>query len=70
MHQSYGSIQQAGDELQAKTSRSSKPSKGKKSLRACCHMCENKFKLSYKDIPDTLYDDVLKYIDELVANPE
>jgi hypothetical protein len=31
---------------------------------------KNKFKLSYKDIPDTLYDDVVKYIDELVANPE
>ena len=31
---------------------------------------KNKFKLSYKDIPDTLYDDVLKYINELVANPE
>ena len=33
-------IQQAGDELQGKTSRSSKPSKRKKTPMHMSHMCE------------------------------
>jgi len=31
---------------------------------------KNKFKLSYKDIPDSLLDDVVQYIEHLKDNPK
>ena len=63
-------IQQAGDELQGKLPDHPNHPKGRNPYAHVALCVKNKFKLTYKDIPDPLYDEVIKYIDELVANPE
>ncbi len=63
-------IQQAGDELQGKLPDHPNHPKGRNPYAHVALCVKNKFKLTYKDIPDTLYDEVVKYIDELKANPD
>ena len=63
-------IQQAGDELQGKLPDHPNHPKGRNPYAHVALCVKNKFKLRYNDIPDTLYDEVVKYIDELKANPE
>ena len=63
-------IQSTGDLLQPLLKPSPFHPKGRNAYAHIAICIKQKFEQSYKDIPDTLYDDVLKYIDELVANPE
>ena len=63
-------IQEAGDYLVGKLPDHPNHPKGRNPYAHVAICVKNKFKLSYKDIPDTLYDDVVRYIDELVENPK
>jgi len=63
-------IQQAGDELQGKLPDHPNHPKGRNPYAHVAICVKNKFKLSYKDNPDTLYDDVVQYIEHLKDNPE
>ena len=63
-------IQQAGDELQGKLPDHPNHPKGRNPYAHVALCVKNKFKLSYKDIPNALYDDVVQYIEELKDNPK
>ena len=54
-------IQEAGDYLNGQLPKHPNHPKGK-SIRTCSCMCEDRFKASYKDIPDEKFDEVLEYI--------
>ena len=62
-------IQQTGDELQGKLPDHPNHPKGRNPYAHVALCVKNKFKLSYKDIPDEEFDKVLKYIDFLKQNP-
>ena len=63
-------IQQAGDELQGKLPDHPNHPKGRNPYAHVALCVKNKFKLSYKDIPNVLYDDVVQYIEQLKDNPK
>ena len=63
-------IQQAGDDLQGKLPDHPNHPKGRNPYAHLALCVKNKFKLSYKDIPDSLFDDVIQYIEHLKDNPK
>ena len=63
-------IQEAGDYLEGKLPDHPNHPKGRNPYAHVALCVKNKFKLSYKDIPNNLYDDVVHYIEQLKENPE
>ena len=63
-------IQEAGDYLEGKLPDHPNHPKGRNPYAHVALCVRNKFKLSYKDIPNNLYDDVVHYIDQLKENPK
>ena len=63
-------IQEAGDYLHGKLPDHPNHPKGRNPYAHVALCVKNKFKLSYKDIPNNLYDDVVHYIEQLKENPE
>ena len=63
-------IQEAGDYLKGKLPDHPNHPKGRNPYARVALCVKNKFKLSYKDIPNNLYDDVVHYIEQLKENPE
>ena len=63
-------IQEAGDYLDGKLPDHPNHPKGRNPYAHVALCVKNKFKLSYKDIPNNLYDDVVHYIEQLKENPE
>ena len=63
-------IQEAGDYLVGQLPDHPNHPKGRNPYAHVALCVKNKFKLSYKDIPDSLLDDVVQYIEHLKDNPE
>ena len=63
-------IQEAGDYLDGKLPDHPNHPKERNPYAHVALCVKNKFKLSYKDIPNNLYDDVVNYIEQLKENPE
>ena len=63
-------IQEAGDYLEGQLPEHPNHPKGRNPYAHVALCVKNKFKLSYKDIPNNLYDDVVHYIAQLKENPE
>ena len=62
-------IQETGDYLIGKLPEHPNHPKGRNPYAHIALSVREKFKASYKDIPDDKYDDVLKYIEFLKKNP-
>ena len=62
-------IQEAGDYLVGKLPDHPNHPMGRNSYAHIAICVKNKFHLSYKDIPDEKYDEVVKYIEYLKENP-
>ena len=62
-------IQEAGDFLKNKLPDHPNHPKGRNPYAHVAICIKNKFNLSYKDIPDQQFDNVLKYIEFLKKNP-
>ena len=62
-------IQEAGDYLQGQLPEHPNHPRGRNPYAHIAICVKNKFSLSYKDIPDEQYEDVLKYIEFLKQNP-
>ena len=62
-------IQEAGDYLLGQLNEHPNHPKGRNPYAHVAICIKNKFGLSYKDIPDEQYDEVLKYIEFLKQNP-
>ena len=62
-------ILEAGDYLKDKLPKHPKHPKGRNSYAHVALEIKNKFKMSYKDIPDEKYISVLKYINYIKNNP-
>tara|TARA_B100000575_G_scaffold292146_1_gene299787 strand:+ start:452 stop:679 length:228 start_codon:yes stop_codon:yes gene_type:complete len=62
-------IQQAGDHLQGQLPEHPNHPRGRNPYAHVAICIKNKFALSYKDIPDDQFDNVLKYIEFLKQNP-
>jgi hypothetical protein len=62
-------IQEAGDYLVGRLPDHPNHLKGRNSYAHIALCVKNKFGLSYKDIPDERYDEVIKYIEFLKQNP-
>jgi len=62
-------IQEAGDYLVGRLPDHPNHPKGRNSYAHIALCVKNKFGLSYKDIPDERYDEVIKYIEFLKQNP-
>ena len=63
-------IQQAGDFLSGQLPDHPNHPKGRNPYAHVALCIKEKFNASYKDIPDTKYDEVLEFIDYLKQNPE
>tara|TARA_B100000989_G_scaffold252530_1_gene200739 strand:+ start:251 stop:478 length:228 start_codon:yes stop_codon:yes gene_type:complete len=62
-------IHQAGDYLQGELPHLPYHPNGRNPYAHVCSCIKSKFNLSYKDIPDKKYNEVLKYIDFLGQYP-
>jgi hypothetical protein len=62
-------IQVAGDYLQGQLSDHPNHPKGRNSYAHVAICVKSKFQLSYKDIEDDKFDEVVKYIEFLKKNP-
>ena len=62
-------IQEAGDYLQNELPDHPNHPKGRNPYAHVAICVKNKFQTSYKDIPDTKYDEVVDYINFLKDNP-
>ena len=62
-------IQQAGDKLVGKLPPSKYHPKGRNPYAHVAICVKSKFNASYKDIPDTKFEEVIKYINFLKQNP-
>jgi hypothetical protein len=62
-------IQHTGDELLGKLPDHPNHPKGRNPYAHVALEVKNYFKMSYKDIPDTRYDEVVKYLQILKQNP-
>ena len=62
-------IQEAGDYLQGHLSDHPDHPKGRNSYAHVAICVKDHFQLSYKDIPDEKFDDVVSYIEYLKQNP-
>ncbi len=63
-------IQSTGDLLQPLLKPSPFHSKGRNAYAHIALCIKKKFGLSYKDIPDEKYEEVIFFIDYLLANPD
>ena len=62
-------IQEAGDYLRGQLPDHPNHPKGRNSYAHVALCIKNKFNTSYKDIDDSKYNEVLKFIDYLKKNP-
>jgi len=62
-------IQEAGDYLRDQLPENPNHPKGRNSYAHVAICIKNKFKLSYKDIPNEKFNEVLDYINYLKKNP-
>ena len=62
-------IQETGDYLDGQLPDHPNHPKGRNPYAHVAISVKNKFKTSYKDVPDEKYDEVIKYIDFLKQNP-
>ena len=62
-------IQEAGDYLQGQLPEHPNHPKGRNAYAHVAICIKSKFDVSYKDIPDEKFDEVLEYIDFLKQNP-
>ena len=62
-------IQEAGDYLQGQLPNHPNHPKGRNPYAHVALCVKNKFQASYKDIPDTKYNEVVDYINFLKDNP-
>ena len=62
-------IQEAGDYLRDQLPAHPNHPKGRNSYAHVAICIKNKFKLSYKDIPNEKFNEVLDYINSLKKNP-
>ena len=62
-------IQEAGDYLKGQLSDHPNHPKGRNPYAHVALCVKDKFQVSYKDIPDEKFDEVLKYIQFLKENP-
>ena len=62
-------IQKTGDELKGKLPQHPLHPKGRNPYAHIAICVKNKFKLSYKDIKDEKFDEVVSYIEYLKKNP-
>jgi len=62
-------IQEAGDYLAGQLPEHSNHPKGRNPYAHVALCVKNKFKVSYKDIPDEKLDEVINYIEFLKKNP-
>ena len=62
-------IQEAGDYLDGQLPDHSNHPNGRNSYAHVAISVKNKFKASYKDIPDEKYEEIIKYIEFLKQNP-
>ncbi|WP_075522767.1 hypothetical protein [Candidatus Pelagibacter communis] len=63
-------IQEAGDYLVGKLPESPNHPKGRNPYAHVAICIKNKFKMSYKDIPDEKYNEIVQYLDYLKKNPD
>ena len=62
-------IQEAGDYLDGQLPKHPNHPKGRNPYAHVAVCVKNRFKVSYKDIPDEKFDEVLEYIEFLKKNP-
>tara|TARA_B100001123_G_C15101317_1_gene943662 strand:+ start:657 stop:884 length:228 start_codon:yes stop_codon:yes gene_type:complete len=62
-------ILKAGDYLKGKLPDHPNHPKGRNSYAHVALEIKNKFNMSYKDLPDNKYDEIIKYINFLKNNP-
>ena len=62
-------IQEAGDYLKDRLPQNPNHPKGRNSYAHVALCVKEKFKASYKDIPDDKFEDVVRYINFLKKNP-
>ncbi len=62
-------IQEAGDYLEGQLPNHPNHPKGRNSYAHVAKSIKDRFNLSYKDIPDEKYDEVISYIEYLKKNP-
>ena len=62
-------IQEAGDYLVGQLPEHPNHPKGRNPYAHVALCIRDKFNASYKDIPDDKFDEVIKYIDNLIQNP-
>ena len=62
-------IQEAGDYLQGQLPEHPNHPKGRNPYAHVAICVKDHFNLSYKDVPDEKFDDVVKYIEFLKQNP-
>jgi len=65
----WKTIQEAGDFLSGQLPEHSNHPKGRNPYAHVALCVKNKFKVSYKDIPDEKLDEVINYIEFLKKNP-
>ena len=63
-------IQEAGHYLLGKLPESPNHPKGRNPYAHVAICIKNKFKMSYKDIPDEKYNEIVQYLDYLKKNPD
>ena len=63
-------IQATGDELVGKLSEHPNHPKGRNPYAHVALEVKNHFGITYKDIPDDKYNEVLEYLEKLKINPE
>mgnify|MGYP001164856295 FL=1 len=66
----WSKIQNTGDLLQPLLSPSSFHPKGRNAYAHISLSIKQKFKQSYKDIPDEKFEEVIRHIDYLLNNPD
>ena len=62
-------IQEAGDQLKDRLPNHPNHPRGRNPYAHVALCVKNKFNASYKDIPDDQFNDIIKYIENLIKNP-
>ena len=62
-------IQEAGNQLKDRLPNHPNHPRGRNPYAHVALCVKNKFNVSYKDIPDDQFNDVIKYIKNLIKNP-
>ena len=63
-------IKEAGDYLQDKLPDHPNHPKGRNPYAHVALEVKNRFGMTYKDIPDEKFNEVIKYLEEIKSNPE